>query len=51
MLTWTDLPDVTSYDLHISMADGLVKSEKKITYTSYDLEAILDGYKRDSGEV
>lgn len=51
VLTWTDLPGATSYDLNIWMKGGLVKSETGLTSTSYDLEAMLDGYKKDSGGV
>lgn len=51
VLTWTDLPGATSYDLNIYMKGGLVKSETGLTSTSYNLEAMLDGYKKDSGTV
>ena len=51
VLTWTDLPGATSYDLNIYMKGGLVRSETGLTSTSYNLEAMLDGYKKDSGTV
>ena len=51
VLTWTDLPGATSYDLNIYMKGGLVKSETGLTSTSYELEAMLDQYKKDSGTV
>ena len=51
VLTWTDLPGATSYDLNIYMKGGLVRSETGLTSTSYDLEAMLDHYKKDSGDV
>ena len=51
VLTWTDLPNATSYDLNIYMKGGLVESETNLTATSYDLEAMLDGFKKDSGTV
>ena len=51
VLTWTALPGATSYDLNIYMKGGLVKSETGLTSTSYDLEAMLDHYKKDSGTV
>ena len=51
VLTWTDLSGATSYDLNIYMKGGLVKSETGLTVTSYELEAMLDGYKKDSGTV
>jgi len=51
VLTWTDVPGATSYDLNVRMKGGLVKSETGLTVTSYELEAMLDGYKKDSGTV
>ena len=51
VLTWNDLPGATSYDLNIYMKGGLVRSETGRTSTSYELEAMLDHYKKDSGTV
>ena len=51
VLTWTDLSGATSYDLNIYMKGGLVKSETGLTSPYYELEAMLDGYKKDSGTV
>ena len=51
VLTWTAVPGATSYDLSIWTDNGLFKNETGLTSTSYDLEAKLDQFKKDSGTV
>ncbi|MBR2081291.1 MAG: hypothetical protein IJ980_06630, partial [Oscillospiraceae bacterium] len=51
VLTWTAVPGATSYDLNIRMGGGLIKSETGLTSPYYELEAMLDQYKKDSGTV
>jgi len=51
VLTWSAVGGATSYDLLILTENGLFKSETGLTSTSYDLEAQLDQYRKDSGIV
>ncbi len=51
VLTWTAVPGATSYELNIRMGGGLIKSETGLTSPYYELEAMLDQYKKDSGTV
>ena len=51
VLTWSVVPDATSYDLNIYMHGSLFKSEEGNTSRSYDLVNELNKYKKDSGTV
>ena len=51
VLTWSEVSGATSYDLTVWTENGLFKSETGLTSRSYDLEAELDQFKKDSGGV
>ena len=51
VLTWTNVPNATSYDVNIWVGGSLFQSLEGLTTPRYELEAKLNEYKRDTGTV
>ena len=51
VLTWSEVPGATSYELIIRLDGDLFKDELGLKSTSYDLVGNLNQYKMDSGTV